>query len=841
VARIVVRSSVLLVASLVSLVSCGSDPKTPGPTGPTCSDVVKNGAESDVDCGGACAACATGKSCIEGSDCLSGRCTNLVCTDAECDDPSACAGTDTECQTRTCVGGVCGLSYATQGTAVTAQTVGDCQKVVCNGAGGTESVDDDLDLPVDGEVCTDDVCTVGVPSNPAVDANTDCGTDLVCDGDGHCVGCVDADTCPGTDTECQTRTCIDNTCGMSYGDNTVVVADQTAGDCQKVVCDSAGGTESIADNTDLPVDDNSCTKDLCTVGVPSNPAEDLSFDCGSPLYCDGAGHCVECMDYTECTGTDNECGHRTCTDGVCGMAFVPDGDPATAQTTGDCHTVICNGAGVGTNTIVGNDPIVDGDPCTQDLCTTGTPSNPLENPGFPCGNGVCDATGACVDCLVAGDCAQPVTECAMVDCLPDNTCDYIFKADGLPTLVQHAGDCHETQCTGGDATKQVVDDADKPVDLNPCTTDVCQAGAPSNPPLAEGTTCGDSAACNAAADCTITFMVLRVGDGSASLTSAATPVFVEERWVDGTLLTLAGNPMALPTTASGGGQMLTLGGSTDSEGGLTRSSDKNYVTLAGYAASVGTAAVANTTAAAVNRVVGRINSSYQVDTSTRIDAGFNGASGNVRSAVSVDGSAFWVSGVGASLSGGVHYVVYGSTGASVDLYSSSSATPNNTRWCQIFADQLYCDAASATFQGVFTVGTGLPTTAAQATTMLPGLPTATGPGPYGFVFFDTDVTAGPDVLYIADDRAAASGGGVQKWTLVAGTWTLGPTFATGTATSVRGLAGIQTSLGVLLFVAGQSRIVEILDIGTANPTATDVAINASNTAFRGVSLSPRHL
>jgi hypothetical protein len=105
---------------------------------------------------------------------------------------------------------------------------------------------------------------------------------------------------------------------------------------------------------------------------------------------------------------------------------------------------------------------------------------------------------------------DPLTECAMVDCLSDNTGDYIFNADGLPTQLQTTGDCQETQCTSGDAVKSVADNLDKPVDGNVCTDDVCQAGVPSTPPLPEGTTCGDSQACNPAADCTITLALQQV-------------------------------------------------------------------------------------------------------------------------------------------------------------------------------------------------------------------------------------------------------------------------------------------------------------------------------------------
>src|SRR5439155_181355 len=59
---------------------------------PTCSDGVKNGSETDVDCGGgACTACATAKRSLAGSDCQSFNCADGVCCN------SACTGTCQAC------------------------------------------------------------------------------------------------------------------------------------------------------------------------------------------------------------------------------------------------------------------------------------------------------------------------------------------------------------------------------------------------------------------------------------------------------------------------------------------------------------------------------------------------------------------------------------------------------------------------------------------------------------------------------------------------------------------------------------------------------------------------
>ncbi len=45
----------------------------------SCVDGVRNGSETDVDCGGVCPACLNGERCISGSDCLANVCTAGIC------------------------------------------------------------------------------------------------------------------------------------------------------------------------------------------------------------------------------------------------------------------------------------------------------------------------------------------------------------------------------------------------------------------------------------------------------------------------------------------------------------------------------------------------------------------------------------------------------------------------------------------------------------------------------------------------------------------------------------------------------------------------------------------
>jgi len=70
-------------------------PPPPGSPAATCTDTVKNGSESDVDCGGpVCPRCAVGKACLGAADCSTSLCVNNVCTtcaSGQC--PSGCSCT----------------------------------------------------------------------------------------------------------------------------------------------------------------------------------------------------------------------------------------------------------------------------------------------------------------------------------------------------------------------------------------------------------------------------------------------------------------------------------------------------------------------------------------------------------------------------------------------------------------------------------------------------------------------------------------------------------------------------------------------------------------------------
>jgi hypothetical protein len=329
-----------------------------------------------------------------------------------------------------------------------------------------------------------------------------------------------------------------------------------------------------------------------------------------------------------------------------------------------------------------------------------------------------------------------------------------------------------------------------------------------------------------------TVMVVRVGDGASALSAASTPLFLEERSaVDGALV----RTIALPIAAAGANSPFTVSGTASSEGALALSTDGHFVTLGGYATTPGTAGVSGTTATAVHRAVARVAAPGTIDTSTLLADAFSGDS--VRAAITADGTAFWVSGNGnGTTNGGIQHAALGSTATPVQVL----ATPSNTRVAGVWSGQLFTTSGSAGFDAVSSVGTGTPATAGQTAARLTG----TGGSPYGFVVLDRSAAvAGIDTIYVADDRAAAAGGGIQKWTSNGTVWSLATTLNAGlTTTGVRGLAAFPSQTKVRLVATtaeSPARLVAYDDDGTASPPVSVLATAATDTVFRGVAVAPK--
>ena len=328
---------------------------------------------------------------------------------------------------------------------------------------------------------------------------------------------------------------------------------------------------------------------------------------------------------------------------------------------------------------------------------------------------------------------------------------------------------------------------------------------------------GAIAASNAAPITPGNLVLTRVGDGAAALTSAATAVFLDEYTTAGVLV----QSIAVPTSVSGANFALTVAGTSTSEGGITISPNGQFVTFAGYNAAAGTAGITATTSAANVRVVGILDlASGSINSSTALTGAFS--AGNPRSAVT-DGTNVWAVGSNS----GVQYTTVGSVAVPTQI----AAAPTNLRRIEIFNGQLYVSSGSGTFVNVSAVGTGTPTTTGQTVTTLSGFPTAVGPSPYDFYFSDANT------VYVADDRATALGG-LQKWTMSAGSWSLAYTINPAAATGLRGLTGVVSGGVTTVYATGTNNtLVSLTDTGATSAFSV-IATAATNTAFRGIEFAP---
>jgi hypothetical protein len=268
---------------------------------------------------------------------------------------------------------------------------------------------------------------------------------------------------------------------------------------------------------------------------------------------------------------------------------------------------------------------------------------------------------------------------------------------------------------------------------------------------------------------------------------------------------------------------------------MTLSANGRDLVVPGY--DVASGGTINTSSS--SKVVAAITPSGIVDTTTAFTT-----TNPIRGVASVDGSAFWTSGS----SSGVQYVTLGGTTATQISATGSGKTTNN-RAIEIYGGQLYADGSTGTgpLYGPGTVGSGIPTTGSQAETQLNGFPTTSGSNAYQFAF------ANASTLYLADASVTNTGvatnaGGIQKWTLSSGTWSLAYSSLMPANGSVGdlGLVGLTLGLdGTIYGVTGTAsgaaaagnRLMKIVDTGTGFNIST-LATATSTQIFHGVALSP---
>jgi hypothetical protein len=355
-------------------------------------------------------------------------------------------------------------------------------------------------------------------------------------------------------------------------------------------------------------------------------------------------------------------------------------------------------------------------------------------------------------------------------------------------------------------------------------------------------------------------VVERVGDGTAALGSAATAAFLDQYNSATPGQVSPVTTTTLPTTVGTSGNPLAMtdSGSATSNGQMTLALNGTALVVTGYNAALATASVAGSAPGTINRSIGLVSTPTAVNSTN----GFSdGPSNNFRSVASVDGSALYASTAGAAAAPGI--LLKNATGT---VTTTTAILNGNERVVRILTGAngniLFVSSGSATGTGigVALVGTAgtLPTTLVTGT-LLPGTGSAgTSPSPYGFELFHNALNpnnyagTGFNLLYMADDRTTANGGGIERWVYDGTNWVLDATLATTGTGGARGLTGKISGSLVTLFATtaetSSNNLISFTDTvtgsiagggtGGAFSSVATLATAGTNEAFRGVDFVP---
>jgi hypothetical protein len=320
-------------------------------------------------------------------------------------------------------------------------------------------------------------------------------------------------------------------------------------------------------------------------------------------------------------------------------------------------------------------------------------------------------------------------------------------------------------------------------------------------------------------------VVYRVGDGSATLTTTMEKVYLDEYTPSGTLV----QSILMPAT----GKKVSMFGRNDA-GYLTLSNNGKYLVVPGWDVDAGTAPG---TIVGLNRSLGLVD--FNGDVSNVISVANNPGNTQIVSAITDDGSNYWIGG-GTRLD---HVPALTSTATSIATVGGSSYG------LSISQGQLYA-ATTIRAQPMVKVGNGLPTTSGQVLTALPGIPERTNPRQFAFADLDPAVP-GMDVLYLASQGSTV--GGIQKYSLVNNTWVLNGTVGL-LADYYAGLTIKISASNVTIFATRKGgntaginggELVSLTDNSGYNgalsgtPTVLASVPVADTKAFRGIALVPQ--
>lgn len=315
-------------------------------------------------------------------------------------------------------------------------------------------------------------------------------------------------------------------------------------------------------------------------------------------------------------------------------------------------------------------------------------------------------------------------------------------------------------------------------------------------------------------------VALRVGDGNTALSTNAAPIYLDEftPTSPGTLV------QTIDVTTATATEVCLVGtfASSNFEGVISLSQDKQYVIIGAYACAVGTPSIQATTADNVNRVMARVKlSDGTVDTSIKVTTSV--VTGNVRGAASTNGTDFYLANYqqAAPNDSNLYYTNASMAGDVIPVMAPSTGTSHALRGVDIFNGQLYAmlgNLGTGNPNGLFAVATGVPNTASNPVTGVPGL---SGVSPFqnfeqfAIESYSPGVSGGR--AWIADQVASQA---LTKWDYDGTNWTKTTNF--GRTTGFPAVVGAEGSNGLFTFgcALGQdsaSNPVVFASVASANP------------------------
>ena len=366
----------------------------------SCSDNARNGLETDVDCGGQCAAkCAESGSCSIDGDCASGYCRRQsradrggVCAALDQNVLDLCAnGASDPFEPGVDCGGDCVLSGRVCELGDSCWYDGDCRSGTCDVLGsGACAVNGDCQtgscvnlvcVPPVGTLGTCVSCTDNIKNGD--ETGTDCGGFV-------CGACSDYSVCL-TGADCVSGQCTASATGGS----------STCTSCSNTILD---GTE-----TGIDCGGGECTRRCPTAGACAADSDCQTGSCVSSVCAitDPAATCIDTVPSgtetaTDCGGAECVALGYQCSDG---LACLADTDCANTCDNGNGGSLVCVSCADGIRN--GAESDID---CGGDVCSLCQPASGCTDPMDPRNPGVlvsaCTGGTAAQSCNTDQDCTH---------------------------------------------------------------------------------------------------------------------------------------------------------------------------------------------------------------------------------------------------------------------------------------------------------------------------------------------------------------------------------------------------------------------------------------------------